>query len=337
MAVRTRTTRRRLTLAAVATIIIVVVAVIALRPGGSSGPGAPVATGPKNCVYTRESIVGFEQAARLLQIPAKCSLIFHRAAPDWAAWDTPWFISSHTPNNDWASWAAQKGNRLIITLGLIPASAVNQNWRSEGASGAYKPYARILAQNLIRAGLGKAIIRLSNEANGSWFTDNAGTTPTENQQWVQFWRNTVTAMRSVSGAHFTFDWTVADTIGSGSLSAFYPGDSYVDYIGDDIYDAGLKLTPAQRWQKLASGPRGVDAVVAFARAHHKLFSVPEWGLQPTTKGGGNDPAFVNDIARLTKASGFGYQSYFFADTAETTLAASPQSLTAYRHDFGSAQ
>jgi hypothetical protein len=303
-----------------------------------SSPKPIVATtGPKTCIYTRTGISGLEQAAALLDVPADCTVIFDRAALNWAQWDTPWFIDPPLQNNNWAQWASRPGHRLVITVGLIPASVVDDDWRTAGAAGEYAGYAQLLAANLVRSGLGHAIIRLSNEPNGNWFADNAGTTSAQVAEWVEFWRRTVAAMRSAPGAHFAFDWTVANGIGNLSLAALYPGDGYVNYIGDDVYDTAGGPTPDERRANLSRGPIGIDAVLAFARRHGKPFTIPEWGLSPSsTGGGGGDPTFIDDIAALARRPDCGYESYFFAGNSATTLTGSPLSIAAYRRDFGTA-
>jgi hypothetical protein len=330
-----------------ASIVVAIVASIVILRSQSTSPNRTaatkispkpvvVATGPKTCIYTRTGISGLEQAATLLHVPADCTVIFDRAALNWAQWDTPWFIDPPLQNNNWAQWASQPGRRLVITVALIPASVAHDDWRTAGADGAYAGYARLLASNLVRSGLGHAIIRLSNEPNGNWFADNAGTTSAQVSEWVEFWRRTVAAMRSAPGAHFAFDWTVANGIGNRSLAALYPGDGYVNYIGDDIYDIAGGLTPDERWANLSRGPIGIDAVLAFARRHGKPFTIPEWGLSPSSTGGGGDPEFIDDIAALARRPDCVYESYFFAGNSATRLTASSLGIAAYRRDFGTA-
>jgi hypothetical protein len=301
--------------------------VIAVTSAGHKRPA------PTVCLYTRTGISGLQQSATLLGLDSpRCAVIFDRTAPDWQAWERPWFVGNRIQNDDWARWGRQPGRRLVITLGLIPASALHEDWRRLGATGAYAGYARTLARNLVAAGLGQAVIRLSNEPNGTWFPDNLGPTAADRAEWVQFWRRTASTMLSVRGARFQFDWSVANGTGSVPLSAYYPGDRWVSFIGDDIYDAGFRAPGGQRWTRLATMNGGVDAVRAFARAHDKPFSVPEWGLNPPPLGGGDDPAFVRAIAALSHTRGFGYQGYFFAGASQI-LEKSPASLAAYRKAF----
>ncbi len=65
-----------------------------------------------------------------------------------------------------------------------------------------------------------------------------------------------------------------------SAAAYYPGNAFVDVVGDDLYDQHFKA----EW----------PAADALYRAHkHKPFAFPEWGLW-----GIDDPAFVRAMANF---------------------------------------
>lgn len=72
----------------------------------------------------------------------------------------------------------------------------------------------------------------------------------------------------------------APDVPGNSAQAYYPGNAYVDVVGDDLYDIrghGATWTAAE----------------ALYRAHpSKPFAFPEWGLW-----GLDDPRFVRDMAR----------------------------------------
>jgi hypothetical protein len=71
-------------------------------------------------------------------------------------------------------------------------------------------------------------------------------------------------------------------IPANSADAYYPGNAYVDIVGDDIYDQG--------------GRYEYDAMVDLYRAHpNKPFGIGEFGLW-----GLDDPAFIRNIARFIK-------------------------------------
>jgi hypothetical protein len=316
--------RRTRLVVALAVAVIVVAAVIILRPTGSRTPPAPV------CIYAGARLSDLQAAQRVTGSRARCAMVFDGSAQTWSQWDNPWFISNPDGDTNWTAFA-RAGNRVVVTLNLFPTDAVGSDWRTEGAAGAFSGYATILARNLVRAGMGGAVIRLANEANGTWFADNVGDDAAQESEWAEFWRRTVTAMRAVPGAHFSFDWCVAGGARPISFAAYYPGDAYVDTIGVDVYDGGIPAGVTDRWRWLYDRPKGVGALVRFAHAHHKPLTVPEWGLEPKSAGGiGADPAFMRGILQLLKHNDVSFESYFFQEGPEEALLADPSSLRIYR-------
>jgi hypothetical protein len=99
-----------------------------------------------------------------------------------------------------------------------------------------------------------------------------------------------------------------------SAAAYYPGNAFVDVVGDDLYDQRFKA----EW----------PAADALYRAHpHKPFAFPEWGLW-----GIDDPTFVKTMAgfvhthrRTTLISYFNQKSHSTWD-----LGTKPRSRAAYR-------
>ena len=72
-------------------------------------------------------------------------------------------------------------------------------------------------------------------------------------------------------------------IPGNSAQAYYPGNAYVDVVGDDLYDIRGKA----EW----------DAANALYKAHPgKPFSFPEWGLW-----GIDDPAFVKTMGQFVRS------------------------------------
>jgi len=96
---------------------------------------------------------------------------------------------------------------------------------------------------------------------------------------------------------------------------YYPGDAYVDVVGDDLYDI-----------------RGHGATWAAAeklyQAHPgKPFAFPEWGLW-----GFDDPQFVRDMAKwLRSHRRVEFAAYFAGKSGSVwDLATKPESRAAYR-------
>ena len=96
--------------------------------------------------------------------------------------------------------------------------------------------------------------------------------------------------------------------------AYYPGDRYVDVVGNDLYDIGGKA----EWA----------AADRLYRAHRsKPYAFPEWGLW-----GIDDPAFVKRMAGWVKAH-YRVQLLSWFESRPGSifdLASKPRSLAAYR-------
>jgi hypothetical protein len=99
-----------------------------------------------------------------------------------------------------------------------------------------------------------------------------------------------------------------------TAQAYYPGDKYVDVVGDDLYDIRGKA----EW----------PAAERLYRAHpSKPFSFPEWGLW-----GIDDPSFVQQMATFVKTHRrTKLIAYFNAKPGSIfDLASKPRSLAAYK-------
>jgi hypothetical protein len=99
-----------------------------------------------------------------------------------------------------------------------------------------------------------------------------------------------------------------------SAQAYYPGDAFVDVVGDDLYDIRGKA----EWA----------AADALYKAHPKKpFSFPEWGLW-----GIDDPAFIKQMATFVKTHRRTRMiAYFNAKPGSIfDLESKPKSLAAYR-------
>ena len=107
----------------------------------------------------------------------------------------------------------------------------------------------------------------------------------------------------------------APDLPGNSAQAYYPGDAYVDVIGDDLYDI-----------------RGHGATWAAAeklyRAHpSKAFSFPEWGVW-----GFDDPQFIRDMAKWVRTHRrTEFIAYYSGRPGSVfDLASKPASRAAYR-------
>jgi len=92
------------------------------------------------------------------------------------------------------------------------------------------------------------------------------------------------------------------------------------------------------------GPRGIGAWQAFARAHGKKLSLPEWGVTDDHgQGGGSDnPFYVQKMFELFQANAadIAYECYFnLATTSDTGVfeifseSSNPGAAAAYKARF----
>ncbi len=296
----------------------------------------PPTSTPRNraCAYTKHSHATLKTFQRMVGHTFSCAVVFNDAAPDWRGWERPWFIHHGDKNLNWGKWATAPGTsrRLVISQSLTADSVLRTDWRRDGARGRYDSHFLNLARNLVAAGLGGSVIRLAHEANYEGSKNPVGTTAAQRLAWRKFWARAVRTMRRVPGAHFSFDWTVNAYWQPIPLATIYPGDDVVDIVGVDAYDAGVRQATG-RWHVVATRTNGVNAVARFARSHRKLLSIPEWGLMPRGarwQGGGDDPGYVDGIARTLRTNRIAYQAYFYAGDTALQLRRSPKSLARLR-------
>ena len=239
---------------------------------------------------------------------------------------------------DSATWFATQwsgsGAELVLSVPMLPASGATL---SQGATGAYNSYFKTLAQQLVAAGDGSAILRLGWEMNGNWY---AWSIQNGAANYAAYWRQIVNTMRAVS-PNFKFDFCPND--GSSYVNGValnpesaYPGDAYVDYVGLDVYDESWVsgwTTFTNRWTGYLTQPYGLNWQRTFAAAHGKQVSFPEWGLWPSASNGGGDaPSFVQSMYTWMSQSNLAYQMYFNASTS--VMSNYPNAQSTYKQLFG---
>lgn len=257
----------------------------------------------------------------LTGVTYNCVELFANPMPTWAEWETPWMFSDIS--DGWDAWLnTNPAHQVVMTMDLIPQSVSNNDdplsWEEPCAAGSYNQYAVTLAKNLVSWGAGNIVIRLAPEANGAWEADFVGSTNAEMNNWAKCYDNEVTAMRSVPGTHFLFVWNPNACTSDFPIDEWYPGNSYVDIIGIDIYDndCSSQMTVSQEgWSAFLNNSAGntpndpnfpsIANMEAFAVANRKPLSFPEWGLDVM-----DDPVYVTDMAQMFKQDKFSFESYF---------------------------
>jgi hypothetical protein len=247
------------------------------------------------------------------------------------------------------AWAALQAGRPRIVLSVALAFGAFNPSREAGAAklasiaagGADDAY-RYVADTLVAAGYRDAVIRIGWEFDGDWMAWSADNDPTA---YKAAFRRVHDIFHAASTA-FVFDWCGAAGYarpasagatwhGAADWSNYYPGDDVVDTIGLDVYDEGNAgynaamgtwTNPQNAWASLVPS---LQVQLAFALAHGKQVSFPEWGLwggpaqSAQVHGGGDDPTFVQgmfDWMSSLPAQGPGslaFQAYFNGDPGGT--------------------
>jgi hypothetical protein len=103
-------------------------------------------------------------------------------------------------------------------------------------------------------------------------------------------------------------------VAGNTAAAYYPGDSYVDVVGDDLYDIGFN-------------PDWKDAEALYGAYPTKPFAFPEWAPW-----GIDDPGFVAQVASFVKSHGRTILISYYSGLPGSVfdLAKKPKSLAAYR-------
>ena len=119
--------------------------------------------------------------------------------------------------------------------GLIPFVQIDPTLASVSAiaSGSYDDYLRQYADSVHDYGHA-VVIGFGHEMNATWYT--WGYTRTPASTFVAAWRHIVTLFREQGDDNVTWLWTIqADQPHTGPISSWWPGASYVTWVGIDGY------------------------------------------------------------------------------------------------------
>lgn len=127
---------------------------------------------------------------------------------------------------------------------------------------------------------------------------------------------------------------------NAGIPNFYPGSSYVDFIGCDRYDFFPALSSNEAWaadynSTYLDGPAGINSWLAYAKSEGKKFSVAEWAVVTGSPDSGGDNApYVENMLKFFRANGgwIGFESYFNNNNGGWThrLQDNPRAAAAYR-------
>ncbi len=104
---------------------------------------------------------------------------------------------------------------------------------SSVTAGRYDKYLRAFATQ-VRDWRYPVVVGFAPEMNGDW--DTWGWRHTQPKTWVAAWRHVVTIFRQAKATNVTWIWTLnAGSKGTGPIEDWWPGASYVNWVGIDGY------------------------------------------------------------------------------------------------------
>jgi hypothetical protein len=258
---------------------------------------------------------------------------------------TSWSTMESSAADAAASWS-KSNYSMTFSIPMLPDSGATL---AAGAAGDYDSYFETIAEDMVANGEGSSIQRIGWEFNGDWFSWAAQAD--DASQFVAYWQQIVTTMRSVPGADFKFEWcpNIGDS-GVGNLADYYPGNSYVDYVAEDVYDQAWADYPGAtaEFSDLETETYGLNWLTSFASAQGKPVALGEWGEGPgpgnagqsysaanEEVSGGDDPTFIDDMAGWIMSNHVEEATYFDYLTSALSPTSNPNSYDALLKDFGS--
>jgi hypothetical protein len=174
--------------------------------------------------------------------------------PNFLEWYQTWPTSAANSSSAPLYWDSQeqlaRSHRLtaLISWGTdnIPLDTI-----INGASDGEDAVALAPAAALAKSYPGTLYIRLDWEMNGSWSGWNPSNPAQEGQSetpatFVAMWQHVVNYFRAVGVTNVKWVWAPNVDGGTGTMGAYYPGNSYVDYVGLDGYN--YAYTQDAAWQ-----------------------------------------------------------------------------------------
>jgi Ca2+-binding RTX toxin-like protein len=204
----------------------------------------------------------------------------------------------------------------------------------QAASGNFNGYYKDVARSLLESRQGDSdpiYIRTGWENNLENFPwSSVG----QEDAFIGAFRQFVDSFRDVSG-RFKFEWNINHTWDGVDPMKAYPGDSYVDVMGMDIYwNVSQQGSNAQvAWDHMRTAPYGLEWFERQADARGKPTAYSEWGVDS------NEASFIKNMDKWFESHDVVYQSYWNSSdngVGKLTDWHIPNASTAFREAFGGA-
>ena len=212
------------------------------------------------------------------------------------------------------------------------------------AAGRWDRQLGVWADEARRSGI-PLMVDFGPEMNGDWFPWSArfaGGETTGAHAYRAAYRHIVTLFRRHAAANVSFAFHVDAGVGSSverrSVEEYYPGNSYIDWVGASVYGADAPQYP---WTSFAEGfAAAYRALRVLAPA--KPLAVFEWGVVEGSTGaekaGWIDAAWTALETRFAAVRAVSWWDERWQNDdgswSDTRVNSSPQSLAAYRRGIG---
>ena len=193
------------------------------------------------------------------------------------AWDRAAGITSHPAL--YGRWTTPDGpfqpilDEVKTRPGITPV--IHWNLPMDGrqiTNGSRDAYIRVQVA-AVRAYAKPVFVRLDWEMNAYWYP-HWNLSPVTPAQYIASWRRAVSLFARVPNVAFVWCPNVLDYFNKAGkrfrTSLWYPGDSYVDWVGLDAYPQSTTKGA------LLNGTDGMNDMAKFAAAHHKPLMLAEW-------------------------------------------------------------
>ncbi|MGP7996208.1 MAG: glycoside hydrolase family 26 protein [Streptosporangiaceae bacterium] len=224
-------------------------------------------------------------------------------APYYSSWREPFQTA-------FAAAAAQHGAVPLVQINPahIQLAAI--------AHGRYDGYLRRFA-DAVRSYRRRVIVGFGHEPNGYWFT--WGWQHSSAASFVAAWQHIVTVFRRQGASNVTWLWTINIIDPQGGIdppSAWWPGASYVNWVGVDGYYYKRSWTFAPLF-----GPT-IRAVRALTRDPILI--------SETAAGNADQPAKITNLFAGSRAYGLLGFIWFNVDKEQNWQVTSPRAVAAFR-------
>jgi endoglucanase len=240
-------------------------------------------------------------------------------------------------SDDFPTWLSgpikTSGKTLLLywqTSGGDPSNINQPNYNYDSIiNGNWDSYMRTFAQSVKTYG-GPVILLPFEEMNGDWYPWSGtlnGNTPAKH---IAAWRRMVDLFRSEGVTNVKFAWSPNSTswpnTTANDLTQYYPGDTYVDYVGADGFNFG------NPWQSFSQ-------VFDVAIAKLKTYNKPIYIFSTASAEGAGKAAWITDaltvqIPKYPEVRGFIWfntnkEQNWLVNSSQAALSAFKNALSGY--------